>query len=173
MNEMNRQLQPLKVESKVTDTKYTVNEDGTVRVIETMRHDMTWAARDFLSFYREHQKQIDTIDLQLDKKHKDGLLNTKKEIEEKMKEIKPFIDDSEKKMIAHNQKLELENKTKALEDTLSKKPAERNQNMIQAIVQSLKEGDYEKIKKGLSKESYRAEFTRIMQDFRKQKARKK
>lgn len=172
MNEMNK-LQPLKLESKVTDTKYTVNDDGAVRVVETIRHDMTWAARDFLSFYREHQKQIDNIDLQLDKKHKDGLLKTKIEIENKMKDIKPFLDDSEKKMLAHNQKLELESKTKAIENTMSQKPKDRNQNLIQAVISNMKEGEYEQIKKGLSKESYRDDFTRYVQDFRKKKARGK
>jgi len=173
MNEMNNQIQPLKYESKVLKTKYTVNEDGSVRVVETTENDMTWGAREFLSIFRNNQKQIDNIDLQLDKKHKENLLKGKKEIEAKMKEIEPFMKESEKKMIANNQKLELEQKIKATEHNYSQPADKRNPNLITAIVSNMKEGEYEKIKKALSKESYQQEFTKFVQEFRKKKARGK
>ena len=164
---------PQNMKEKLVKREIEIHDDGSATVIDNLRYTVELPARDFLTFTRQQKDAITNIDNQMSEDRKKILLEEKAKLEKLVEQAEPFLKDSETKSIAHNQKLELEQKTKALEDTFSKKPAERNNNMIQAIVQSLKEGDYEKIKKGLSKESYRAEFTRIMQDFRKQKARKK
>lgn len=173
MNEMQKGPQPLTFKSKIKKTEYSVNEDGSVNITETVENKMLWGARDFLSFYREHKKSIDNIDLQLDAKHKKMLLDNKKDILTRMKDIEPFIKVSEERVIALNKKQELENKIKAVNNILSQPIKTRNVAFLGGLMQNMKEGEYKDIKNGLEKESYRAEFTKMMQDIRKKQARSK
>ncbi|MCK5281852.1 MAG: hypothetical protein KAK00_00420 [Nanoarchaeota archaeon] len=150
-----------------------VNDDGSVILTDHLKYTVNMNARDFLTFTRNQTDAISKINDQLTEERRKFLLKEKTKIEKQIEDIKPYIEDSEKKALEHNKKIELENKTKAIEHILSKKHADRNLNFLNGVLQNLKDGEYLKIINGLSKESYKIELQSFMQQLRKKRAMKK
>lgn len=162
-----------KTENKqeLVNREVIVNDDGSATLVDTIKYTAHMNARDFLSFSRNQEKAIEEIDKQISEDHIKYLETEKGKVLKQINDLKPYILDSEKKVIEINRQNEIKSKIAALESILSKPKAERNENYLMAILQNFKPGEYESVRSGLGSEAYRIEFINIMHSFRKHKTR--
>jgi len=96
------------ISQDVENREITVNEDGSIKVIETLKTIYTQQYREFLSDFRGMQKYEENIKElftnEFKKKREDDL----KKIQKEKDKLAPYVDEAEKKWIEFNEKKQKE-----------------------------------------------------------------
>lgn len=141
--------QPFKTESGKPDRKFNVLDNGDVVMVENQTLTLTFAYPEFRSFMVNHEREIEKIDENLSEETKKKMLKIKEEMKGYVKEIKPFVEESEKKTKENYEKMMMDNSVKTIKDYFKKPKNERKPEYIAAILENLKKE--EKIKELLSR----------------------
>ena len=88
---------PMELKEEPPERNFTINNDGTVIMDEILKTKATMKSRDFLTFYREHEKVKNNLEHQLSKEYLDTLQKSLDSVTKEMERIKPFVDESEEK----------------------------------------------------------------------------
>ena len=93
-----QQAKPYKVEPGVPDRKYTVKPNGDVEMVETITSTVTFAGREFITFVRNHEYDVESIEKQLGEDHKKKLEENKETLKKEIIKLKPIVADAEKNL---------------------------------------------------------------------------
>ena len=152
---MNQQQQPteftpFKVESDDVIRDFKVEDNGDVVMTETVKSKVWFHGREFMSFYRSHVKDKETLEKALSK---EAVEDIKKNIEKNKKAIAkldPFVKEVEVNLKITYEKQLLEGKTNGLKAELAKKPKDRKPGFAEAIWFNLSDKEKPKVMEKLT-----------------------
>ena len=150
-----------------------INEDGSALVKETQLTTVKMGSRDFITWMRKHEETRTNIKKTLSDEVRKATEAELKKVEDDIKRLKPFIEDSEKKAKAHYEKLKKEGLIHHVTKELEKPMSEINLDYMYQVWHNLMENEKE-VLDGLNTEQ-RNKFLkiklRIMQKNRGKKQR--
>lgn len=148
---MNQQPQEQpKVKELKKERNYTIKPSGEIVMIETTSTEITFTARQLISFKRQYDKGIEDIKNKMSKETIDKMKKHNSKLEEELKPIIPIFEEAEK--IIKKQQIEMQ-KTQTisqLKHWLNQK--EVNTNALAAIWSQVPKEHKEEILTGLSKD---------------------
>lgn len=124
---------------EVTDWSVDVKEDGSVEVTQILKTVYTQSYRDFLSDFREMEKNTERAKEILTKQYQEKVRNDIKKMQQELKELKPFIDEADKKAQQYYEKKQKEQMIKTIKNELNKPMSEINTAYISSIWDNIKE----------------------------------
>ena len=145
----NQSGEPYEKDLSAPIRKFEVLENGDVIMKETQTTTLKFKAPDFNSFKVNHEKELERIEENLSEKTRKTLEDGKKELIGYIDQLKPFLEDSEKKTKANYEKIMMDGSVKAVKEYFNKPTKDRNPAYIGAILENLKKED--KIKELLSR----------------------
>lgn len=131
--------------------EYEVLDNGDVRMIETRIITSVYSAREFITWYRDHEKNRDTMKKMIEE---ENLERIKGEIEKADKEVErllPLKDESERKAKEFYEIEKRKGMVKRIEAEFSKPSSERNFEWLYAVYQNLSQNERDFIENDLDK----------------------
>jgi len=147
---MNQQQEQPKVKELSKDRKYTIKENGDVVLIENISTEVTFKARQFISYKRQYEQGISEVDNKLSKESLDALNKHKTRLIDELKPITPICEKVDKIVQEQHLKNQKETTTKQLKQMLNEK--EINTNILGAIWSQVPKEHKEEILKALTKD---------------------
>jgi hypothetical protein len=130
--------------------KFKVSDDGNVEIEEVKRTVMKMSYREFVTFYRENQKQLENFKEQLSEENQSLIRDNISYIEKEIYDLKAIYEESERKTIDNYNRLKREGVIKRLHEELVKPKSDRNNEYLMAIVNNMSEFDKDIIMSELS-----------------------
>ncbi len=143
MEEDNKKI----TKQEVTDWNVDVQEDGSVKVKQTIQTEYTQSYREFLSDFRQMQKNLEKAQEVISEDYKQKVEKDIKEMKDEIEKLRPITEESEKKAIENNKKIQTEGKLNKVKEELSKKPSEINTSYISAVWDNIRENEQELLQK--------------------------
>lgn len=126
---------------EVKDWTVEVQEDGSVKVKQTIETEYTQSYRDFLSDYRQMHKNVEKAKEVISEDYKKKVKSDIEEMNDEIEKLKPYVEESEKKALEHNQQKQLEGKLKKVKEELAKPRQEINTSYLAAIWDNIRENE--------------------------------
>lgn len=96
--QQNTQAKPLSVDADVPKRTFKVEANGNVTMVEVTTTTVVFPGREFITFVRNHDNDLTSLENQLGDDHKKKLVKSKKALETEIKRLKPLADDVLKKL---------------------------------------------------------------------------
>lgn len=159
---MEENLNKTVTSQELTDRKIKVRADGTVEVTEVVETVYTQSYRDFLSDVRSLQRFREQIEDTLKPDFAEKQQERIKKATEQIDELDPYLRESEKKHLAHQEEVRVKGIADRLKEELAKKDSELNKNYLAAVWDNIKKND-DKVLQHLTDEEL-ARFNKIKVD---------
>jgi hypothetical protein len=140
------------ISNEVEDYKIDIQEDGSVLVTQKIKFVYKQKYRDFLTEYRQLIKNKENAEKYLTDEYQDKIKKDIKAMEEDIKDLKDYVDKSEKKFYDYNRQKQKESQLKILREELSKSEKERNNNYLKSIWENINKNTENGILKELTEE---------------------
>lgn len=151
MNQPAPQEQP-KVEELSKNQEFTLQENGDVILIEKVETKVTFKARQFISYKRQHETGIEEIKKQLSKEHLEELTKHKTKLENLLKPLIPICEKVDKIVQEKYLKQQKETTINQLKQLLNQKEKETNPQVLGVLWSQVPKEHKEEILKALTKE---------------------
>ncbi len=136
-----------------------INEDGSALVKETQVTTVKMGSRDFITWMRKHEETRTNIKKTLSDEVRKATEDELEKVEEDIKNLQPYIEDSEKKAKAHYEKLKKEGLIHHVAKELEKPMDKINLDYMNQVWHNLMENEKE-VLEALSTEQ-RQKFLKI------------
>ncbi|MEE9525066.1 MAG: hypothetical protein V3V78_00485 [Candidatus Woesearchaeota archaeon] len=120
-----------------------INDDGSALVKETQMTTVKMGARDFISWMRKHEETRENIKKTLSDEVRKATEVELKKVEDDIENLKPYIEDSEKKAKAHYEKLKKEGLISHVSEEFKKPMSEINLDYMNQVWHNLMENEKE------------------------------
>lgn len=128
---------------EVVDYDIKILDDGTVRVTQRIEKIYEQPYRDFLSEFREMKKSKEEAEKILSDDYKNKVKDDIETIKKRIKELKPYIEESEKKSIEFNENKKRKAMVDKLKEELNKPMAKINMTYMGAVWDNLMRNEEE------------------------------
>lgn len=131
----------------VEDWSVNVQEDGSVKVNQTIKTEYTQSYRDFLTDYRQMQKNLEKAKEVISDDYKKKVEADIKEMQDEIEKLKPYMDESEKKAVEYNKKQQLEQQLNKVKEELGKNMSDINTSYMSAVWDNIRENEEQLLEK--------------------------
>jgi hypothetical protein len=97
MEKIQSEAMPKDIKDNVPDRSFKVEKNGDVVMTEIKKTVITYSAREFLTFKREHDSQLKEFDHELSPDYKKNMENNKAKLEKEIKHLELVCKDAEEK----------------------------------------------------------------------------
>jgi phosphatidate phosphatase PAH1 len=166
MNE--NQLNIFEVKEDKPLRKFKITEEGNVEIDEIKHVVMKMSCREFLSFYRENEKQLESFKEQLSEENQVRIRDNMEYIEEEISKLNPILAEAEEKTRIHYNQLKLNGTIAKVKEELGKAKSERNAEYLMAVFSNLEMGDKDIVMHELS-DAEKSEFAKLKLQVKRKK----
>lgn len=118
---------------EVKDWSIEVQEDGSIKVTQVIETEYVQSYREFLSDFRAMQKQVENAEEILTEDYQNKVKSDIEKMQEEVAKLKPYVDDSETKMLAYQEEKRLDQMLNKLKEELGKPMADINTAYMSAV----------------------------------------
>jgi len=156
-----------KIEQDLPVRKFKVESNGDVVMDETNHIVITYAGREFLSFFRKHEQSKEQLEKDLSEKHLNLLKEGVEDLTAQIEELKPIVKEVDELLQTEYLREQKAANIKRLREVLSNPEEMKLKGIQQWVVEAWKNGDEE------FKSRFTAEETQVIAKLLQKKKRGK